>query len=47
MQDVQKEIQGLRENFLKIYGTDNVNIQTGALAYPNEEKENGEVNKED
>ena len=44
VQDVQKQIQDLRDNFLKIYGTDNVNIQTGELAYPNEEKENGEVN---
>ena len=44
VQDVQKQIQDLRDNFLKIYGTDNVNIRTGELAYPNEEKENGEVN---
>ena len=43
---VQLQIQGLREEFMKTYGTDNVNIQTGELAYPNSE-ENGEVNKED
>jgi hypothetical protein len=47
VQEVQTQIQGLRENFMKIYGTDNVNIHTGELAYPNQEVENGEVNKED
>ena len=43
---VQLQIQGLREEFMKTYGTDNVNIQTGELAYPNSE-ENGEVDKKD
>tara|TARA_R110001583_G_scaffold2853_1_gene19776 strand:- start:62 stop:373 length:312 start_codon:yes stop_codon:yes gene_type:complete len=43
VQEVQAQIQGLRENFMKTYGTDNVNIQTGELAYPNKE-ENVEAN---
>ena len=47
VEQVQEQIKGLREEFMKTYGTDNVNIQTGELAYPKEEKENGEANKED
>tara|TARA_R100001443_G_scaffold189_6_gene790 strand:- start:673 stop:966 length:294 start_codon:yes stop_codon:yes gene_type:complete len=47
IEKVQGEIQGLREEFMKTYGTDNVNIQTGELAYPKEEKENGEADKKD
>ena len=43
VQEVQAQIQDLRENFMKIYGTDNVNIHTGELAYPGQE-ENVEVN---
>ena len=43
VQEVQAQIQDLRENFMKIYGTDNVNIHTGELAYPSQE-ENVEVN---
>ena len=34
VEEVQKNIQDLRDKFLNIYGTDNVNIQTGELAYP-------------
>ena len=43
IETVQKQIDGLREVFISTYGTDNVNIQTGELAY-NETKEDGEVN---
>ena len=46
IEQVQTQIQGLREEFMKIYGTDNINIQTGDLAYPKSE-ENGETNKKD
>ena len=44
MQKVQGEIETMRDNFLKTYGTDNVNIQTGEIAYAPETQENGEVN---
>jgi hypothetical protein len=33
-----------RTDFMKAYGTDNVNIQTGEIAYAPEPQENGEVN---
>ena len=44
IEKTQTSIQDLRKSFLEKYNTDNVNIQTGEIAYPNEEKENGEVN---
>jgi hypothetical protein len=50
MQKVQGNIDEMREEFMKNYGTDNINIQTGEIAYSPEEekaKENGETNKED
>ena len=50
MQKVQGNIDEMRQEFMKSYGTDNINIQTGEIAYSPEEekaKENGEVNKED
>ena len=40
----------MRGEFLEKYGTDNINIQTGEIAYPEENpnpEENGEINKED
>ena len=39
----------MRKNFYKEYGTDNINIQTGEISYPEEPNtsENGETNKED
>ena len=33
----QENIQDLRKAFLDKYGTDNVNIQTGEISYPNPE----------
>ena len=44
MEKVQGKIETLRADFLKSYGTDNVNIQTGEIAYAPEKEENGEVN---
>ena len=44
MEKVQAEIEALRKDFLASYGTDNVNIQTGEIAYAEETQENGEVN---
>ena len=42
--EVQNEaIEGVRKDFIASYGTDNVNIQTGEIAYTPENKENGEV----
>ena len=50
MEKTQGTIETLRKDFMKIYGTDNVNIQSGEIAYAPETPEtpeNGEVNKED
>ena len=53
MEKTQETIETMRTDFMKIYGTDNVNIQTGEIAYAPETPEtpetpeNGEVNKED
>ena len=50
MQKVQTDIETKRTDFLAKYGTDNVNIQTGEIAYAPETPEtpetpeNGEVN---
>ena len=44
MEKIQGTIESMREDFMKTYGTDNVNIQTGAIAYAPEPQENGEVN---
>ena len=51
MEKVQGTIETLRTDFMKTYGTDNVNIQTGEIAYPAPEptpepklEENGEIN---
>ena len=44
MEKVQGEIETLRKDFLAKYGTDNVNIQIGEIAYTSETQENGEVN---
>ena len=47
MQKVQEEINVKRVEFMDKYGSDNINIQTGVIAYPEETtnaEENGEVN---
>ena len=50
MEGIQKTIEELRVQFKKEYGTDNINIDDGTIAYPPENlnpEENGETNKED
>jgi hypothetical protein len=50
MEGVQGNIETMRKSFIEKYGTDNVNIQTGEIAYPEETidpKENGETDKKD
>ena len=51
--ELQGKIENMRSNFMKVYGTDNINIQTGDIAYAEETPEatqtpeiieNGEVN---
>ena len=47
LQEGQGEINTKRTEFLEKYGSDNINIQTGEIAYPEETpnpEENGEVN---
>ena len=39
--DIQKKLNLMQDEFEKQYGTNNINIQTGEIKYP----ENGEVNK--
>ena len=43
MQKVQDDINGKRDEFVKKYGSDNINIQTGEIAY-NTETPNTEDN---
>ena len=48
MQKVQGNIDKMRGDFMEKYGTDNINIQTGEIAYaPENTEENGQVNQED
>ena len=44
MENIQQNIETIRQEFNSKYGTDNVNIQDGTIAYP---EENGEADKED
>ena len=44
MGKVQQDVETIRQEFNSKYGTDNVNIQDGTIAYP---EENGEADKED
>ena len=44
MEGIQQTIETLRAEFIKEYGTDNINIQDGTIAYP---EENGEINQKD
>ena len=39
--NIQKKLNLMQDEFEKQYGTNNINIQTGEIKYP----ENGEVNK--
>ena len=50
IENVQAELDLLRQEMKKEYGTDNINIQDGTIAYPPENPNpegNGETNKED
>ena len=49
LEGMQKEVENMRKNFYKEYGTDNINIQDGIISYPEEPKqsENGETDKKD
>jgi len=44
MQSIQGEIDTMRIDFTDKYGSDNINIQTGEIAQPEETTENVEVN---
>jgi len=47
MQTLQETISDKRTEFMSEYGSDNINIQTGEIAYPEETtnpEENGQVN---
>ena len=46
MQEIQEQINIKRTEFMDKYGSDNINIQTGEIAYPEETpnpEENGEA----
>tara|TARA_R110002051_G_scaffold17793_1_gene51634 strand:- start:716 stop:1036 length:321 start_codon:yes stop_codon:yes gene_type:complete len=49
LENVQNDIQEMRGEFYKEYGTDNINIQTGEISYPEQPNtsENGETDKKD
>ena len=50
MEKTQNKIQELRRTFQESYGTDNINIQTGEISYPEptpNPEENGETDKKD
>ena len=49
LENTQKDIEEMRKDFYKEYGTDNINIQDGTIGYPEESNspENGEVDKKD
>ena len=50
LQTIQTELDLLRQEFHNKYGTDNINIQDGTIAYPSENPNlegNGETNKKD
>ena len=44
IENIQSELDLLRQEFKEEYGTDNINIQDGTIAYPSE---NGETDKKD
>ena len=48
MQTIQTDLDNLRAEFIKQYGTDNINVQDGTIAYqPENSNENGKTDKED
>ena len=49
MENVQTDLDNLRQEFKREYGTDNINIQDGTIAYPPENPNtegNGKTDKE-
>ena len=48
LEKIQIELDNLREEFIKEYGTDNINIHDGTIAFENPNPpENGETDKKD
>ena len=50
LQTIQTDLDNLRAEFKREYGTDNINIQDGTIGYPPENPnppDNGETDKED
>ena len=50
MESVQKRLEEFRQELLKEYNTDNINIQTGVINYENSTpnlEDNGEADKKD
>tara|TARA_R100001530_G_C4298897_1_gene149962 strand:+ start:854 stop:1159 length:306 start_codon:yes stop_codon:yes gene_type:complete len=49
LQTIQTDLDNLRGEFIKQYGTDNINIEDGSIVYPEQSnsKEDGEANKKD
>jgi phage host-nuclease inhibitor protein Gam len=48
MESVQNRMEAFRQELIKEYGTDNINIQTGEITYPSENpnpQTNGEADK--
>ena len=44
MENIQQNIETIRQGFNSKYGTDNINIQDGTIGYT---EDNGEINKKD
>ena len=50
MESVQNRMEVFRQELMKEYGTDNINIQTGEISHASENpnpQTNGKINKED
>ena len=48
LQTIQTDLDNLRAEFIKQYGTDNINVQDGTIVYqPENSNENGETDTED
>ena len=49
MENVQNNIETIRQGFNSKYGTDNINIQDGTISYLEDtnQPDNGEINKKD
>ena len=48
LENIQTDLDNLRAEFIKQYGTDNINVQDGTILYqPENSNENGETDKKD